>query len=400
MMVNLSIGLSPLLMYYRNKAAREPSFEYIARGLARFYAATYGVAGVFGTAFTVFLLSFYPKFIGLAGHIALLPFGIAILMIALHFLMLALYWYGWDRWSLTTHNIIGVFLVISVLLIPLGFRAVFAFLNVPTGLHFDAASGKLYLKVTEFLAHNPTFWPLYLKSLVAAFTATFVVVAAGYAYKYTRSEGDVREASGRVVSQMLGPALIGLILMFFFGLWYALSLRAVPYKFNNIFAGLGWKVEGADAAYNFGWAFILKMFLYISQLVIVALTYRAIRREVVAITRYSGYLIYAGFAALATILVGEYLNAFSQYPYFIAALGGDNTGTISNLLAEIPASAKPAIVPYLLNVLNLKNYNLISVLPGVTWLTVIFLAFLLAATGYFMYLLLLAKPRTKVPEIY
>jgi len=393
MMVNLSIGLSPLMVYYRNKAVGDKRFEGVARTLARFYAATYGVAGVFGTAYTVFLLSFYPKFIGLAGHIALIPFAIAILMIALHFLMLALYWYGWDRWSLTTHNIIGALLVISVLLIPLGFRAVFSFLNVPTGLHFDAASGKFYLSVSEFLRHNPTFWWLYLKSIVAAFTATFVAVAGGYAYKYLRSEGEEKEVALEVSTKMVRLALIGLVLMFFLGLAYALSLRAVHYKFNNIFGGFGWKVGSGQVAYNFSWLFALKMIFYVFQIVAVVAAYRAISSGSGLSEGQAKMLLYAGFVALATIAAGEFLNAFSQYPYFIAALGDVNENsvagqTIANLISEIPANQRAEVVSYLLNVLNLENVNQIAVLPGVTALTIAFLAFLVPSAIYFIYMLL------------
>ncbi|MEB2837322.1 MAG: cytochrome ubiquinol oxidase subunit I [Desulfurococcales archaeon] len=389
MMVNLSVGLPPLMVYYRNKGVRDPRFEYVARSMTRVYAAIYGLAGVFATAFTVFLLSFYPKFIGLAGHVALIPFSISIMMIALHFLMLALYWYGWDRWSLTAHNVIGTLLVISAFLIPFGFRAVFAFLNIPTGLHFDAAQGKFYLSVSEFLAHNPTFWPFYLKTIVGALTATFVVVAAGYAYRYTHSEGLVKEASGIVVRQMLGPALVGLVAMFFLGLWYALSLMNIPYKFNNIFGGFGWKVGDGVVTYNFSWAFALKMFFYLSQLVIVALAYKAVRRETEAIAPRAKYLLYAGFSALATIVTGEYLNAFSQYPWFIAAV--TDKKVVASLLAEVPPQSRGEVASYLLQVLDLRNYNTIATLPGVTWLTAGFLAFLIAAAFYFVYVLLL-KP--------
>ncbi len=393
MMVNLSVGLAPLILYYRNRSIKDKRYEVIAKGLARFYAATYGLAGVFATAFTVFLVSFYPEFIGLAGNIALLPFGIAILMIALNFLSIALYWYGWDKWSLRTHNLIGLLLVISAFLIPFGFRAVFAFLNIPTGLHFDTTNGKFYLSVTEFLRHNPTFWPLYLKTITAALTATFIVVSAGYAYKYHKAENeDHREVYRSVVNSLIPPALVGLILMFFFGLWYALSLMKVPYKFNNIFGGFGLKVGDIGIAYNFSWAFILKMFFYVSQLVIVILIYRSTKKGKSLSISQVKQLIYAGFAALATIVTGEYLNAFSQYPWFIAAI--TDKATVVKLLSEVPSSQREVVARNLVNVLNLKNHNILSTLPGVTWLTAGFLAILIIAAIYYVYLLLL-KPSSQ-----
>lgn len=81
----------------------------------------------------------------------------------------------------------------------------------------------------------------------------------------------MREASGIVVRQMLGPALLSLVVMLFLGAWYGLSLMAVPYKFNNIFGGFGIKVGDGAVAYDFSWAFALKTFFYLSQLVVVLL---------------------------------------------------------------------------------------------------------------------------------
>ena len=70
-MVNLGIAFSTVIPILKRKGEKENNEIYLrtSKQLMNFYAATYGLAGVFGTAFTVFLLSFYPSFIGLAGHL-------------------------------------------------------------------------------------------------------------------------------------------------------------------------------------------------------------------------------------------------------------------------------------------------------------------------------------------
>jgi len=108
-----------------------------------------------------------------------------------------------------------------------------------------------------------------------------------------------------------------------------------------------------------------------------------------AIASYAKYLLYAGFSAPATIVTGEYLNAFSQYPWFIAAVTDEKV--VTSLLAGVPQQSRGEVASYLLQVLDLRHYNTIATLPGVTWLTVGFLASLIAAAFYFVYVLLL-KP--------
>ncbi|ALL01312.1 cytochrome bd-type quinol oxidase, subunit 1 [Pyrodictium delaneyi] len=350
-MVNLGIGLAWLVPYFKMRAERgEREFEDVARTLMRFYAATYGVAGVFGTAFTVFLLSYYPGFLGVAGNITLIPFGLSILAIALHFFSITAYWYGWGRWSRPVHNLIGLLLGVSALLIPLGFRVVFAFLNIPAGLGYDPAEGKLYLDVGAALAKNPTFLPLYLKSIVAAFTATFMAVAGAYAYKaFFRAESEEeRRIALRVATMLAKPAIAGLVAMVLLGLWYAISLQNIPYKFNNVFADLGWNVGNGKAYYSVSWLFLLKMMLLAVQFAALAYALPALTKGSLDTSR-AKLLLYGGLAALATIAAGEYVNAFSQYPFFIAVwpdvlAGNVPIDALQSFGISIPAEALPAVV--------------------------------------------------------
>lgn len=377
-MVNLGIFLALYVPYLKWKADKEgdQAKDRVAYKLMRFYAATYGVAGVFATIFTVFLLSFYPHFLGLAGNITLIPFGLAILMIVLHFFSITGFYYGWYRWSRPAHYTFGFLLALSGILIPFGFRSVFAFLNIPMGL--ELSGGKLHLNVSEAL-HNPTFWPLYIKSLTAAITAGSLAVIGGLAFSYARSnDADYKKAIGEVVKQLAPVAAVGLVLMLVFGLWYALSLENIPYKFNNVFARFGWKAGDGTIHYDVSWLFALKMIFFLAQVYVISVAYKHLRAGVIPENKVN-LLFWGGIIALTTVALGELLNAFSQYPYFIACLGSPEP--CQDILAQIPQDQ----LPRLASILTLENYNTLATIKSVEIITSLFMAFLLAMTFYFFY---------------
>lgn len=386
-MVNLGIFLALYVPYLKRKAdnSGDENLEKVAHKLMKFYAATYGVAGVYATAFTVFLLSFYPDFLGLAGHLTLIPFGLAILMIAVHFFAITGFYYGWNRWSRSIHYVFGALLAISALLIPFAFRAVFAFLNIPVGL--ELSGGKLSLNVVKALTGNPTYWPLYLKSLVAAVTAGAFAIVGGLAYSYVKATDEgYKKAVSQVVKELTPVIAIGLLLMIVMGFWYAISLRNIPYKFNNVFARFGWKAGDGTIGFDVSWLFALKMLFFLAQIYIIATAYKHLRAGTIPQSKATPLLI-GGLIALFTVALGELLNAFSQYPYFIACLGSPSS--CQDILAQIP----PEQLTRLANILNLETYNTLATIQSVQVITGLFMAFLIASTFYFLYVILIKREK-------
>ncbi len=358
-MVNLGIGLAWLVPYFKYMADKrnDKDLEITARELMRFYAATYGLAGVFGTAFTVFLLSYYPRFIGAAGHIASVPFAIAVTAIGVQFFSIVAFWYGWDRFSKRTLYIIGGFLALSALLIPFGFRAVFAFLNIPAGLEATLTPSGIKWGLNLVAAlKNPTFAPLYIKSIAGAFTLTFVVVLSIYLYRgLTSSNDDIKERSLKIAKIMSEPSIIGLAIMPVLGLWYGLSLENIPYKFNNIFAPLGLKVGDGIAYYNVGWLFIIKLIFYAIQVIGVLAAIRFLQKGSKSIKALSLLFLVTAALAMGTVASGELLNAYSQYPFFIASWPNVMTGSIS--LSTLVHKYGVVVYPHSLNsIRELVNY--------------------------------------------
>jgi cytochrome d ubiquinol oxidase subunit I len=365
--VNLGIALSTIVVFLKRQAdiKRDKEIDATAYSFFRIYAATYGLAGVMGTAFTVFLLSFYPGFLGIAGNITMIPFGISIVAILLHFLAIVVYYYGWDKLDRNIHLAFGVLLVLTAYLIPLGFRAVFAFLNTPVGL---TLSPKLSLDVLAAL-QNPTFLPLYLKSVTGALTAGFLFIAALLNHKAVTN--GISEEEKSLLRKSLEYAGMGLFAMMFLGAWYSISLAATPIKFNNIFGFLGVNLA-APTTSNYSWLFLLKMVLVAWQGFILFKLYRARleQQELKSTT----ILTYSGAAAgLLTIMLGEYLNAFSQYPYLVA-----NAPLILNALPE----------PYktiLASELNMEKLSPLAQSPELFLVTAVGLAILMTAAAYLIY---------------
>ena len=361
-MVNLGIAFSTVIPILKRKGEKENNQTYLrtSKQLMNIYAAIYGLAGVFGTAFTVFLLSFYPGFIGLAGHLTFIPFGIAIIAIVIHFFAITAYWYGWDRWSSNVHFLIGLTLMISAYLIPIGFRAISAFLNVPQGL---ILSPKPHLDVFAAL-QNPTFLPLYLKSIAAALTAGFFTISSAYMLKHSKDRDAIT-----VVEKFMPLAAIAFVATLILGIIYAETLNIfVNYKFINAFGFL----VGAKAKYDFSWLFIIKLLMFLIQVSAIIAFFK------VKMPKAEKYVIAAGPASLIAIFAGEMLNSFSQYPYFVAKLAD------KSFVSSLPEPIRS----HLAERLSLELSNPLATSPDLYLITMLFLVPLLIASVVFLYVLL------------
>ncbi|MCE4599656.1 MAG: cytochrome ubiquinol oxidase subunit I [Desulfurococcales archaeon] len=318
-LVNLGVGISivaPILRVLAYKRDSE-NLEREAYRLTRFYAATYAIGGVFGTAFTVYLFSYYPSFTALLGRIALYNYALAIMALVAHFLSLTLFYYGWKRLSQGIHMLAGVSLAGSALLIVLGFRSVFAQLSSPVGVDLDAG---VVVNPLEAVLGNPLLPPLYIKSVAAGVTATLVAIAGWHAF---RGEEEL-------AAMYIRPALVGLFIVFLTGLWYGYELRIAEYKFNNIFGGLG---IGGEPSLDLSWLLLAKIGLWLVQL---AAMVTALVRGIEASR---SLLVAAAISALLAVPAGEYLNAYSQYPYFIPPDEANSEGNLLPVLSLLSENA-------------------------------------------------------------
>ncbi|MGC9072225.1 MAG: cytochrome ubiquinol oxidase subunit I [Acidilobus sp.] len=377
-MVNLVIGLAilvPLLKYLGTRRGDQLTVD-MARRLMKYYAVTYGIAGVFGTAFTVFLFSYYPFATLLLGTIAIIPFAVAIAFVGLNFFSLIAYWYGWDRWSPRTHNIVGILLAASAVMIPFGFRGVFAFLNEPVGLVFNPSGPTLN---TLQAYSNPTFWPLYLSSIVGGLTATMVAIMAGFGIAYLRGPEGEKAYFEASVRRFLLPSLIGLLVMVPLMFSYLMSLTGVPFKFNSIMEGLGVTI-GETGSYDFSWIFVLHLTVVVIQfLSLLYLVYAGMRGSIVSRGSALAAVI-GGATALGGIEAGEMLNAFSQFPRFIASVTTQQALSLPQPYGQLLASYN-----------NLTNYNGLAAAPFSQFFTSFMMAVMMAVLIAFIYVVFFKK---------
>ena len=379
-MVNLVIGLAvlvPLLKYLGSRRGDQLTVE-MSRRLLRYYAITYAVAGVFGTAFTVFLFSYYPFATLLLGTIAIIPFAIAIAFVGLNFFSLVAYWYGWDKWSPRTHNIIGILLAASAIMIPFGFRGVFAFLNEPDGLEFTA-SGPTLNPVQAY--SNPTFWPLYLSSIVGALTATMIAIMAGFGIAYLRNPDAERPYFEASVRKFLLPSLIGLLLMVPLMFSYLMSLTGVPFKFNSIMEGFGVAI-GDTGSYDFSWIFALHLVMVAAQFLAILYIFYSLMRGVIVSRGNAIAAVIGGATALGGIEAGEMLNAFSQFPRFIASLTTQEALSLPQPYGQLLAAYN-----------NLTNYNHLAAASFAQFFTSFMMAIMIVVLIVFIYVAFFKKAR-------
>ncbi len=241
-------------------------------------------------------------------------------------------------------------MMVSAILIPLGFRAVFGFLNVPMRLELQP---KIHLDAIKALA-NPTFLVLYPKSIFASYALTFTILAGVFAYRAGRGDGRAELYAGKFAK--LGLAF--LVLTAVLGAVYAETLRIfAPYKFDNAFGML----LGINAKYDVSWMLLLKIAFVSIQFaaIVYFLKSRGVRSAEVA-----------GAAGIGAVFIGEMLNAFSQYPLLIANVSG------------LP----PAVVKSLEGILNMAKPNPLTTMSSLYAITLAFLIPLLICFGVLIYL--------------
>ncbi|MHA2363973.1 MAG: cytochrome ubiquinol oxidase subunit I, partial [Candidatus Hodarchaeales archaeon] len=231
-LVNIDVGIAVLIPILKRWGEVKNKDRYISHSklYMRYFAITYASAGVFATAFTVFILTFFPDFLHFLGIALLIPYGFVVLLIALRLFCLSAYWYGWDRFNPKTHFGIGLVLASTSFLIPFFFRIVFGFLNTPDGM----VSTDPVIVDPIALMWNPTFLPIFLKSIFGAFALTFFMLVFVYTLKIVKNIGDAQENKDfQILYLKLG--FVPFMMMFLFGIWYLLSIWVeVPYKFDNI----------------------------------------------------------------------------------------------------------------------------------------------------------------------
>jgi cytochrome bd-type quinol oxidase subunit 1 len=289
----------------RNDRVYVESSKAISKGIVLIYATI----GSLGTAITVELFVLWPGFMKTLGVLLWWPFAFAAAMIVSNFLLIAIYWYTFDKIRASLHLLVGFFMALTASLIPLNFRTVMAFTDQPIGLSDDGVQIVL-------LYANPTLPPLYAHTVFASLsTAGFVICAATALARYI-GRGDAG-VDAKLFGNGATMGVLFLVPQALAGAWYAWVLGAnVPQMFAAI-TGLFTQFAGSfNPQSQLPHLFATKL-LIVGYLLLVGIWLRSKGAQQVLSKLGVAVAITAGLFSSAVIMMGETMQEFSHLPYFV-----------------------------------------------------------------------------------
>jgi cytochrome d ubiquinol oxidase subunit I len=313
--VNLVLGFSvivPLTEYLSYRWKDEKLME-IAKRIFKYLVITDLVAGVWGTWITVMLAGLWPTLTYIATTVLFIPITIALVGVIIAIPSIAIYWYTWGQVSKRVHLSVGFLMAFGALLVPTGFRMIFAFIDDPVGLG-EALKGNLFA-----VFGNPLY-PVWVVWSWFGALAMSALVAAGV-YSWGSTDGAKRSGV-KETAYFLKLGIPFLAITTILAAYFFLSLQtASPY----IYAALAGNTMVAQ--YNF-----LPLLLVYLALVILAggsaLALFMLARK----GRLSHLLsIVLIITAFLTVPIVEAVNDASRVPYMV--ITGD-TGIPANTFAN------------------------------------------------------------------
>jgi len=317
--VNLVLGLSVIvpLTEYLSYRKKDTKLMDVAQRTFKYLILTDLVAGVWGTWITIALAGLWPTLTYIATTVLFVPITIALVGILIAIPSIAIYWYTWGKISKSLHLFVGCVMAFGALLVPTGFRMIFAFVDDPVGLN-EALKGNLYA-----IFGNPIYPVLVVWSWFGSLAMSALVAAGIYGWRARGNDDAVKETAYFLKLGIPFLAITTTLSAYFF-----FSLQsASPY----IFAAITGNTTAAQ--YNF-----LPVFFLYPLLIVVAggsaLALFALVRKGKLSRPISLILVVAAFLMVPIV---EALNDASRAPYMV--ITGD-TGLPANTFANtmIPVS--------------------------------------------------------------
>jgi len=318
--VNLVLGFSvmvPITEYLSYRSKDEKLME-IARRTFRYLILTDLVAGVWGTWITVALAGLWPTLTYIATTVLFVPITIALVGILISIPSIAIYWYTWDKVSRGVHLFVGCLMAFGALLVPAGFRMIFAFVNDPVGLN-EALKGNLYA-----IFANPIYPVWVVWSWFGALAMSALVAAGTYAWSPMGKEDGNRLKETLYFLKLGIPFLVITAVL---GAYFFYVLQTVsPYIYAAITGNT------TVAQYNF-----LPLFVAYPALVMIAggsalVLFRLARRGM--LNRLLSIILVI--VAFLTVPIVEAVNDAARAPYMVVIGGaGLSVNIFSNTMIPI-----------------------------------------------------------------
>jgi cytochrome d ubiquinol oxidase subunit I len=318
--VNLVLGLSviiPLTEYMSYRSNDEKLME-VAKRTFKYLILTDLVAGVWGTWMTIALAGLWPTLTYIATTVLFIPITIALVGILIAIPSIGIYWYTWDKISKGTHLFVGSLMAFGALLVPTGFRMIFAFVDDPVGLN-EALKGNLYA-----IFGNPIY-PIWVVWSWFGSLAMSALVAGGI---YAWRSGESANGEGlKETTHFLTLGIPSLVVTAILGAYFFFSLQAAsPYIYAAITGNT------AVAQQNF-----LPLFVAYPVLLIIAGSSAfglfMVARKGMLNRPLSLVLVFAAFLAVPIV---EAVNDASRAPYMvITGEAGLPANTFANTMIPI-----------------------------------------------------------------
>ena len=319
--VNLVLGFSVIIPFteYLSYRRKDEKLLEVARRTFKYLILTDLVAGVWGTWITVALAGLWPTLTYIATTVLFVPITIALVGILIAIPSIAIYWYTWGKVSKGVHIFVGCLMAFGALLVPAGFRMIFAFVDDPVGLN-EALKGNLYV-----IFGNPIYPVLVVWSWFGSLAMSALVAGGIYAWM---SRGSVNGDGLKETSYFLKLGIPFLITTAILGACFFFSLQAAsPYIFAAITGNT------TVAQYNF-----LPIFLLYPILMLIAGGTALALLKLVRQGKFSGTLsLVLAVAAFLMVPIVEAVDDASRAPFMVIT---GNVGLPANIFANtmIPIS--------------------------------------------------------------
>lgn len=291
--INIGLGFYSLILRWQSRMEALES----AKRVFKFMVATEVVSGVYGTIITVILAGLWTPIVNIVTTVLFIPLIISIIGIIIRLTSIVAYWYTWDRVNAKIHLAIGVLMVVSGLMIPAGFRYIFALINYPIGIYkLEPISGN----PIEALS-NPVYPPLLLHTWFGALSIG-ILVAASFLSNSLNKDSEI-------IMWSRNAALLGSILIIPQGLtgfwfWSVLSYHS-KYLFNSINQSF---LPVDKTAINMSHSFLAMVLLGLLILILGIFYYFNPKKWFVKSLPY---------LAIASLIMGEITHDLGRYPYLV-----------------------------------------------------------------------------------
>jgi len=326
---SLVLGLSWLAFGFELVGRRRNDRVYVdsSRAVSKAIVLIYATIGSLGTAITVELFALWPGFMKTLGVLLWWPFAFVAAMILSNFLMIAIYWYTFDKISARLHLAVGFFMALTSSLIPFNFRTIIAFTNQPVGIVGNTVE-------TILLYANPSLPPLYTHTVFASLsTAGFIVCTAAALGIYSK-RGDAK-VNASLFRHGVVAGVGFLVPQALAGAWYLWTLGGnVPRMFAAI-TGLFTQWSGIGDSqlplpHVFATKLLLVGYLFLAGIWLTSASEARLSSKLGIAAATS-----VGVLASTIILIGETMQEYSHLPYLIV----DRLKVAEFLNAAFPLSA-------------------------------------------------------------